>query len=35
MMGLSLGAATGLLVQEVISGTKTSIDIEAFAPDRS
>ncbi|WDF76023.1 FAD-dependent oxidoreductase [Mucilaginibacter sp. KACC 22773] len=35
MMGLSLGAATGLLVQEVISGTKTSINIEAFAPDRS
>jgi D-amino-acid dehydrogenase len=35
MMGLSLGAATGLLVQEVISGDKTSISVEAFAPDRN
>ncbi len=33
-MGLSLGAATGLLVNAIISGTSTSISIEAFAPDR-
>jgi D-amino-acid dehydrogenase len=35
MMGLGLGAATGLLVQEIVSGTKTAISIEAFAPDRN
>jgi D-amino-acid dehydrogenase len=35
MMGLGLGAATGLLVQEIISGTKTAISIDAFAPDRN
>ncbi len=34
MMGLGLGAATGLLIQEVVSGGKTTIGIEAFAPDR-
>lgn len=34
MMGLSLGAATGLLVTEVISGKSTSININEFAPDR-
>lgn len=34
MMGLSLGAATGLLVTEVISGKSTSINITEFAPDR-
>ncbi|MBB6107991.1 D-amino-acid dehydrogenase [Mucilaginibacter lappiensis] len=34
MMGLSLGAATGLLVTEVISGKPTSININEFAPDR-
>ncbi|RFZ92707.1 FAD-dependent oxidoreductase [Mucilaginibacter conchicola] len=35
MMGLSLGAATGLLTSEIISGKATTIDIKAFAPDRS
>ncbi|WP_419698497.1 NAD(P)/FAD-dependent oxidoreductase [Mucilaginibacter sp. NFX135] len=34
MMGLSLGAATGLLVTEVISGKPTSININEFAPER-
>jgi D-amino-acid dehydrogenase len=34
MMGLSLGAATGLLVSEVISGKPTSIDINKFTPNR-
>ncbi|EHQ30638.1 NAD(P)/FAD-dependent oxidoreductase [Mucilaginibacter paludis] len=34
MMGLSLGPATGLLVSQIISGAKTSIDIEAFSPNR-
>ena len=34
MMGWSLGPATGLLVSEVIDGKKTSMDIEAFSPDR-
>jgi D-amino-acid dehydrogenase len=34
MMGLSLGAATGLLTQEIISGKSTTIGIEAFKPDR-
>ncbi|SDG03158.1 NAD(P)/FAD-dependent oxidoreductase [Mucilaginibacter sp. P25] len=35
MMGLSLGAATGLLANEIISGKPTSIDIKEFAPERS
>ncbi|MDN5289409.1 MAG: FAD-dependent oxidoreductase [Mucilaginibacter sp.] len=35
MMGLSLGAATGLLANEIISGTPTTININAFSPDRS
>ncbi len=35
MMGLGLGAATGLLVQEIVSGDKTAIGIDAFAPDRA
>ncbi|WP_183558866.1 NAD(P)/FAD-dependent oxidoreductase [Mucilaginibacter sp. SP1R1] len=35
MMGLSLGAATGLLVSEIISDTPTAIAIDAFAPDRA
>jgi D-amino-acid dehydrogenase len=34
MMGLSLGAATGLLVSELVSGKPTSIGINEFAPDR-
>jgi D-amino-acid dehydrogenase len=34
MMGLSLGPATGLLVSEVIKGSKTAIDINAFSPNR-
>ena len=34
MMGLSLGPATGLLVSEVIKGSKTAIDISAFSPNR-
>ncbi len=34
MMGLSLGPATGLLVSEVIKGSKTAIDIGAFSPNR-
>jgi D-amino-acid dehydrogenase len=34
MMGLSLGAATGLLVSELVSGKSTSISINEFAPDR-
>ena len=34
MMGLSLGAATGLLVTEVISGKPMSINIKEFTPNR-
>ncbi|PWK77131.1 D-amino-acid dehydrogenase [Mucilaginibacter oryzae] len=34
MMGLSLGAATGLLTSEIISGKPTSISVSAFAPER-
>jgi D-amino-acid dehydrogenase len=34
MMGLSLGAATGLLTSEIISGKPTSISVEAFSPER-
>ena len=34
MMGLSLGAATGLLTSEIISGIPTTINIAAFSPDR-
>lgn len=34
MMGLSLGPATGLLVSELISGKKTSMDITPFNPER-
>lgn len=35
MMGWSLGPATGLLVSQIISDKKTSLDIEAFHPDRT
>jgi len=34
MMGLSLGPATGKLVTEIISGSSTSMDIQAFNPVR-
>ena len=34
MVGLSLGAATGKLVDEIISEKKTSMDISPFNPDR-
>jgi len=34
MMGLSLGPATGLLISEVITGSKTTIAIKAFSPNR-
>ncbi|WP_299110994.1 FAD-dependent oxidoreductase [uncultured Winogradskyella sp.] len=34
MMGWSMGTATGLLVSEIISNKKTSLDIESFHPDR-
>ncbi|TWR27253.1 FAD-dependent oxidoreductase [Mucilaginibacter achroorhodeus] len=35
MMGLSLGAATGLLTSEIISGKTTTIKVADFAPDRN
>jgi D-amino-acid dehydrogenase len=34
MLGLSLGPATGKLISEVISETKTSIDLSTFNPER-
>jgi D-amino-acid dehydrogenase len=34
MMGLGLGPATGLLISEVIQEATTTIDIEAFSPNR-
>ena len=34
MMGWSLGPATGKLVSEIIDGTKTSMNIDAFSPER-
>ena len=34
MMGWSLGPATGKLVSELLSGTKTAMNIAAFSPDR-
>lgn len=34
MMGWSMGTATGLLVSEIISDKKTSLEIEPFHPDR-
>lgn len=34
MMGLSLGPATGQLVEEIISEKQLSIDISAFNPQR-
>ncbi|MGB5189925.1 NAD(P)/FAD-dependent oxidoreductase [Robiginitalea sp.] len=34
MMGWSLGPVTGKLITEIISGEKTSMDLEAFHPER-
>ncbi len=34
MLGLSLGAGTGKLVEEIIAGRNTSMDISAFNPGR-
>lgn len=34
MMGLSLGPATGKLVEEIVTGKKTSVEISAFSPVR-
>ena len=34
MLGLSLGAATGKLVSEILDSQKMSMDIKAFNPDR-
>lgn len=34
MLGLSLGAATGKLVSEIIGGKQPSVDLVAFNPDR-
>ena len=34
MLGLSAAAATGLLVEEIINGKPTSIEIKAFDPER-
>ena len=34
MMGVSLAPATGKLVEELISGKKTSLDLEPFYPER-
>lgn len=34
MMGWSMGTATGKLVSEIISGQKTSLDLNCYHPDR-
>lgn len=34
MLGLSLAAATGKLVEELVAKKKTTIDVKAFAPER-
>jgi len=34
MMGWSIGTATGKLVSEIISGQKTSLNIDAYFPER-
>lgn len=34
MLGLSLGAGTGLLVDEIINGRKPSMDLRPFAVER-
>jgi D-amino-acid dehydrogenase len=34
MLGLSLAAGTGKLVEEIVSNKKTSIDIEGFKVER-
>lgn len=34
MMGISLGPATGALVCEMLSGSRTSVNVELFSPNR-
>ena len=34
MLGLSLGAGTGKLVDEIVNEKKLSVDIQSFHPDR-
>jgi D-amino-acid dehydrogenase len=34
MLGLSLAAATGKLVEELVAKKKTTIEVKAFAPER-
>jgi D-amino-acid dehydrogenase len=34
MLGISMAAATGKLIEEIAGGLKTSIDISAFAVER-
>src|SRR5262249_37667402 len=34
MLGLSAAAGTGKLIEEILNGKKTTIDIGAFAPER-
>jgi len=34
MCGLSLGPATGKLVAELANGLRTTVNIDAFCPDR-
>ncbi len=34
MVGLSLGAGTGKLVEEIINEKKSSVDLQAFSPER-
>jgi D-amino-acid dehydrogenase len=34
MLGLSLAAGTGKLVEEIVSKKKTGVDIAAFSPER-
>jgi D-amino-acid dehydrogenase len=34
MLGLSLGAGTGMLVDEIVNSRETSMDIKPFAVER-
>jgi len=34
MLGVSAASGTGKLVQEIISNTKSSVDLVAFNPER-
>jgi D-amino-acid dehydrogenase len=34
MLGLSLGAGTGKLMEEIISNKQTSMPVDAFRPER-